>query len=172
MDIINLVFYKQGREELKLIYREKNISEIIKFCQDNKFDGFCVCDEHGKKYYNVSKPTKEESVSRYDIDFYSVAGDNLDSIHTLTFRVSNPLHYEQFCYDNFFYKFQIKSKEKTSRFFYCGKIVSKDYDGVIKRLAINYPECTRFLLFGNLLRIGATKKDVVLEEIKRKLKKI
>ena len=107
--------------------------------------------------------------TKYLVDFYREAGDNssLDSVYTFGFNSSNPLDYEDFCSDNYFYMFQIRDGKRESPFYYCGKLVPKNYDGFIKRLSVNAPEITKFLIFGNNLHIGLTKRDITLEDIKR-----
>ena len=170
MSIVNLTFYRIRKEVLELIYKDFNVSKITRFCEDNGYDVFRVSGDCKTVYYKVSKKDKDESVPRFSIDFYKEAGNNTDVVHTLIFRESDPLYFKRLCYDNFFYKFQIKNKDQISPFYYSGTMVENDYDGITKRISINYPECTRFLAFG-YLRLGLTDDDIALEELLKKTKR-
>lgn len=167
MEIVKVIIYEYGKEKYKLYFRKDSDFKVFEFCKRNKFYEFTIYDGDSRNDYSIPRDIVHST--KYLVDFYREAGDNpsLDSVYTFGFNSSNPLDYEDFCSDNYFYKFQIRNANEKSPFYYCGKLVSKKYDGFIKRLSANCPEITKFLIFGNFLHIGLTKRDITLEDIKR-----
>ena len=132
MEIVKLIVYKTffNNDKYTLYFRRNDNINILQFCEDNDIKEFDICEGERMNRYGYGLFQHANFLGArtdYYIDFYRKNGVDApqDEIFSFWLYSSNPLDYENFCNDNGFYKFQIRSKSGKSPFYYCGKVVQK-----------------------------------------------
>ena len=133
MEIVKLIVYEHGNEKYTLYFRKNDNFNILQFCEDNDIKEFCICDGERRDNYGFYLRLEPMNFigarTDYLIDFYrqTVDDSSQDEMYSFWLYSSNPLDYENFCSDNRFYKFQIRSGLKESSFYYCDKLAQHNH---------------------------------------------